>query len=161
MTFELIIKNGITFIDEEDLPLVSGHNWRVSAKGYVIDYKRIDGKTKVIFMHRLILGLPEKYPLVDHINHNPLDNTRINLRTATYSENARNTTARGKSKYLGVSFQLCKYKDKIYPPYIKAKIRINGKNFHIGTFKTEIEAARAYNEVAKKHHGEFANLNVL
>jgi len=63
-----------------------------------------------------------------------------------------NRIARGKRKYLGVSYNR---------KYIRAKISVNGKNINLGYFKTEIDAAIAYNEAAIKYHGEFANLNKI
>lgn len=44
-------------------------------------------------------------------------------------------------------------------PECVAEIRVNGKSLRIGRFATEQEAARAYNEAARLHHGEFAVLN--
>jgi hypothetical protein len=38
---------------------------------------------------------------------------------------------------------------------------VNGKRLELGYFKTAREAAIAYNEAAKKHHGEFARLNPI
>ena len=45
-----------------------------------------DKKTKTVRMHREIMNAPDGL-LVDHINRNPLDNRRANLRLATYSQN--------------------------------------------------------------------------
>jgi hypothetical protein len=53
-------------------------------------------------MHRLILGIPNSE--VDHVNGNPLDNRRVNLRLATRAQNSANTRSRKNttSKYKGV-----------------------------------------------------------
>ena len=57
------------------------------------------------------------------------------------------------SKYKGVSWHKQTKKWTAY-------IRIN-KKVHIGIFSSEKDAAKAYNESAKKHWGEFARLNIL
>jgi hypothetical protein len=40
-----------------------------------------------------------------------------------------------------------------------ARITVNKQRLNLGTFSTEIQAAKVYNEAAKKHFGEFASLN--
>ena len=105
-------------------------------------------------MHRDILKPPD-HLCVDHINHNGIDNRRANLRLATHRQNSYNRihfTKNPSSKYKGVSFRKRTKK-------WDAKIRYDGKNKHIGSFKDEIEAAKAYDEAAKKYQGEFAALN--
>lgn len=93
--------------------------------------------------------------IVDHENHNTSDDKIKNLRDADYSKNVKNrTSSRGSSsKYLGV----CLIKNK----YWRATIMINSKNKVLGHFKTEELAALAYNESAKIHHKDFANLNII
>lgn len=93
--------------------------------------------------------------MVDHKNRIKTDDRIENLRAATRSENARNRSSmRGaSSKYLGVYV-------KNEPSWI-ATINIDGKQHHLGSFKTEESAALAYNEMAKIHYGEFANLNII
>ena len=92
--------------------------------------------------------------LVDHRNNNGLDNRRDNLRLATSSQNNCNSRKRKNttSQFRGVCF--CKAKGKW-----DANINLAGKRIWLGSFDSEIEAGKAYDEAAKKCHGEFARLN--
>ncbi len=105
-------------------------------------------------MHNLIINTPDGME-ADHINGNTLDNRRSNLRICTRGQNQRNRRGNlnGTSKYKGVSF---KNENKKWVAQIGFK-----KNMFIGYYKTEIEAALAYNEAAKKYHGKFARLNKI
>jgi hypothetical protein len=66
----------------------------------------------------------------------------------------RSSAKESTSKYLGVSWNKGNNKWMAY-------IRVDGTRYHLGYFITEKEAARAYNEAAKKYHGEYANLNII
>jgi len=88
-------------VDEEDYPAVSQYKWSVMRhKGnnyYALRMEKINGRNKVVLMHRFILGkIPEGYE-VDHINRNGLDNRRSNLRIVTRQENLANQRNRQKS----------------------------------------------------------------
>lgn len=109
------------------------------------------GKQETINMHRVIMNTPEDMQ-VDHIDHNGLNNQRVNLRNCTKAENSINRTACGKSKYLGVYF------DKRHH-YIFAAIRLNRKQVFLGSFATEENAAHAYDEAARKYRPDFTNFN--
>jgi hypothetical protein len=111
----------------------------------------VNGKRKVSFMHREILNTPLNKQ-VDHIDHDGLNNQRDNIRICSVSQNHMNKKPIGVSKYLGVFYDR---------KYIRAAIKYHGKYHYLGFFKTENDAALAYNEAAKKYHGEFANLNIL
>jgi len=145
--------------DECDHELVSQHKWRISPKGYVRAHIRDEnGKWKDVKMHRLILGLTDPEIKADHICHNKLDNRRSELRPCSNKENCKNKKPRGRSKYLGVHIYNGKRSPNM-PHTFKASICVNGRVVGLGTFRIEEDAARAYDEAAKIHHGEFANLN--
>ena len=151
---------GVALIDEADWPLVSGRTWRRSEFGYALaaTMRSVGGvKHRERFrMHRVIVGdIPEGME-VDHINRNRLDNRRANLRIVTVSANRQNkTSANGStSKYLGVFFEK-------YTQRWRASTTKDRKEHRSRRFKTEEEAARAYNAMALELHGAGARLNVL
>ena len=114
------------------------------------------GKEKLIYMHREITGV-SKVKVVDHKNHNRLDNRRKNLRICTHQENLMNRTQQQKnntSGYKGVHW------DKIVKKW-KARIQLNGKRIHLGNFSNIQIAVIKYNMAAKKLYGQFANLNII
>lgn len=127
----------------------SRHTWYA-----VRAFRDRNGKLCQWGMHAVLLGTRGTKIVVDHCNGNGLDNRRANLRRATREQNARNTTKpiRGASRFHGVS--LTRQRKNW-----RAQIRIDGKRVHLGEFKTEELAARAYDEASRKHHGEFARLN--
>lgn len=142
-------------IDAEDWEKFGEFKWfpidaHKRGKYYVM--RKRSGKTEIL--HRLIMNVIDKSKVVDHINHDTLDNRKINLRVCSRSENQRNLTSHKDSisKYLGVTWHKSRNK-------WQAQIKENGKNMYIGVFVSEVEAAKAYDERAKKHHKEFANLN--
>lgn len=109
-----------------------------------------------ILIHHLILGKPKKGMVVDHINHNGLDNRKENLRFATRRQNSSNSQSRknSSSQYLGVSWYNKNQK-------WVAEARYNYKKYYLGSFTCEYQAALAYNKKAIELHGEYANLNVV
>jgi hypothetical protein len=146
-------------VDDEDYEFLMQWKWYFS-QGYAArgaSYVDCNGKskTKILKMHRVLLN-PELHVHVDHINGNALDNQKVNLRLCTHGENMKNSKIRktNTSGFKGV------YLDKRVNRFV-AQISINGKRTHIGSFKTAIEAAIAYNEKAKTEYGKFANLNKI
>lgn len=138
-------------VDDEDYEYLNQFRWYIcSFRGKHYAIRHIQGsRPKMVLMHREIMKALNGTE-IDHKDRNSLNNQKCNLRFCTRSQNNMNKAARGKSQYLGVSY---------LRKYIQAKIRINGKTTHLGYFKTEQLAAYAYDEAAKKYHGEFANLN--
>lgn len=95
---------------------------------------------------------------IDHKNGDIFDNRRSNLRVCTHAENSRNRKihSNNKSGYKGVYLDKSLRGTKTWI----ANITIDGKRIKIRK-STAIEAAEAYNQLALKHHGEFARLNQL
>ncbi len=120
---------------------------------------------KAYKLHHLVFGCTNfSNYVIDHIDSNPANNVRSNLRLATIQQNSFNQTKRKSetvSKYKGVTFLESKPKPKksTWKPW-KASLRANCKDY-IKYCETELEAAKAYNEMAVKYHGEFAKLNVI
>ena len=145
-----------TMVDDDNYDYLMQWKWR-NAHGYAMRGERIggrDGRYVEYRIHRIVANCPDG-KVVDHISGNTLDNRRCNLRICSAKDNSRNarkTMSKRSSQFKGVS-------------YIKrgnkwsSCIRNEGKQYWLGQFGTELEAAKVYNINAKKYYGEFANLN--
>ena len=142
-----------TIVDDEDYFLAAQVKWRPIKNRHVIYAGRQilekSGRRPFFWLHRVITGaLPGQ--IVDHINGDGLDNRRANLRLCTIKENVRHrhSKIRGVSRYRGV------WLDPRYNSW-SAYITVDKKRHHLGTFKTEEEAARARDHAAIVHFGSF------
>lgn len=148
-----------TIVDPDDYARLSRNKWYAVPGGSTFyaargQWSKLLKKRLSITMHNVILPTPDGY-VVDHINHNGLDNRKANLRPATPADNARNARYPKKntsSKYRGLWHNKKKGK-------WRATIRVNNRCKQIGYFTDERQAARAYDEAAKKYFGQFAVLN--
>ncbi len=147
-----------TIVDPRDFYWLNFFHWTLDGKKDSIYAVRNvispNGKRKIVRMHREIMNDPAGL-FVDHRNNNGLDNRRANLRPATHSQNMQNrakTRLKTSSRFIGVSFH------KRSQCWCTA-IGRNGKKVWLGSFASEIDAAKAYDAAAKKYHGEFARLN--
>lgn len=143
-------------IDNADLDLITATSF-VNGDGYL--FVRRHGR--LVRAHRIIVGRMLGRELradeqVDHINRNPSDNRRSNLRVCNHSQNMFN---RGRNRnnttgYKGV------YRNSAGArrPW-QARITENGKLQYLGSYDTPEEAARAYDRAARRLAGEFAQLN--
>lgn len=142
------------FCDLADAPLVSEFNWTASKAGarfYALrTVQHVGAKPESVRMHRLIMSPPTGLS-VDHIDGNGLNNRRSNLRLATVSQNGcnRGPAVNNTSGYKGVWWFA-------YAKLWTAQIRLKGKRYHLGYFKTAEEAHSAYCAAASRIHGEFA-----
>jgi hypothetical protein len=138
-------------VDNDDYFKMSLTDWEINKDGYVCSVYHITMPT--VRMHRQIMGLKRNDGvIVDHINHNKLDNRKCNLRICTNSENIRNSVPH-KNK-------LCKSKGVYYyKGRFTCRITVDNKMIYLGRFSTERMAAIAYNLAAKKYFKEFSYLN--
>jgi len=146
-------RDNIKFIiDDQDYDkFVKNYSFRLDPGGYVMYSSRKDGLTGKL-LSRVIMGEPDG-KMIDHINVNPLDNRRENLRVCTNQQNQfnKNKYKNNKSGFKGVSF------NKQTQKFV-AQIQINGKNKHLGLFVTAEAAHECYKKAAVKYHGEFARV---
>jgi hypothetical protein len=156
-----LTRNKFAIVDAEDFERLKEFNWMArysSLTWYAVRCARVSEKRerKLVWMHNVILP-PTEGKMVDHFNHNGLDNRKTNLRIATRGQNRCNCRKNKgcSSKYKGVCFHKNSRRQKQWDSYIN----VNGRRISLGDYKTEIEAARAYDVAARKYHGEFAGLN--
>jgi hypothetical protein len=146
-------------VDEKDYKELNKHKWSASKIKTCYYATRREWTKKIqkyreIKMHRQVLNAPDD-KFVDHINHNGLDNRRVNLRIVTAWQNNLNKRKQKKqssSRYKGVSIK------KGTGKWIST-IHYKGSQIYIGRFDDEEAAARAYDEKAKELFGEYACLN--
>lgn len=146
-----LTKGEVAIVDDEDYEDLAKHKWYFAAVGYAA--RRKDGK--IVYMHREIMGA-EKGLVVDHINHDTIDNRKTNLRCCSQSFNMANASLRldSISGYKGVHWFP---RDSKW----KARICVDGKTTHLGLFESKHDAARMYNFWAKDIFGDHALLNEI
>lgn len=153
-------------LDDEDFEKFSVYNWTVEkpTNGNSLYVKRkytyALNKRRAIALHRAILGITDVSVFIDHIDGNGLNNQKSNLRIATHRENRRNS---GKQKNNSTGYKgVYRIKNPLNDTFkVGLYIREGNKRKHICSkiYKTPEEAAKKYNELARKYHGEFAYQN--
>lgn len=152
---EFECEHGIIRIDDEDLHLIGNRSFNVELNptGSV---RRVRLGRKGLA--RIIMGFPKGFE-VDHINRDPLDNRRENLRLATKTENLRNRRGWGNTPY-GYKGIVYVNNDSTKNPTWRARVSVHGKSkVYAGSSSNIHKAALKYNIAAIKHYGEFVNPN--
>lgn len=131
-------------VDSEDFEKINQHNWycdnnRAVRNSKMVSYQR----GKKILMHREVMGASDGSQ-IDHINRNPLDNRKINLRIVTASQNQMNRVVGGV------------YWHKRAKKW-QVTISKNRKQRHIGYFESKEVAVKARREAERKYFGEYAH----
>mgnify|MGYP001248554429 CR=1 FL=1 len=136
-------------VDDEDFEYLNHWKWQLASGAAT----RSKYPTGCYIMHRVIMKCPADKE-VDHINNNPLDNRKENLRICTHAENMANSSIQknNTSGYKGVYWNANRKK-------WQAQISVKNKVVSLGRFENIEEAARAYDKAAKENYGIFAKLN--
>lgn len=151
----LLTQGKVAFVDDEDFERLNAFKWTAAKRRdtfYAVrQASRVNfGPQRMVLMHREIMSAPNNIH-VDHENGDGLDNRKENLRLASRRQNMQNRRKRIVG-FKGV--YLDRRRDRWY-----SEIRTeNGKKF-LGSFKSALEAARAYDAAAIKIFGEFARPN--
>lgn len=151
----------VALVDDQDFEWLNQWKWhaRITKRGYVSACREVgnsqDPATRqIITMAKEICKNRGCRPtkLIDHKDGNSLNNQFENLRPTDYTGNNRNVRKRAgtSSLFKGVCWCHGKWQAMLQP---------ENKRLYLGRFCDEIEAARVYDEAAKKYFGEFAQLN--
>jgi len=155
-----LTKGLVAIVSPQDYDRLAKYSWYATKCGRTFYAQRTArsalGRSRQynVRMHREIMGVRNDM-LVDHQNHNGLDNRPSNLRIATLAENGfnrRKTSALCSSRFKGVSWDK---KQNVW----RVQGRLNGKQTIIGYFDNELDAAKAYDAWAVAAFGQFAALN--
>lgn len=149
-----LTNNDVAIVDDEDHSYLNQWSWN-NYQGYARRTDYSTGRAITIRMHREIMNCFDGKYIVDHINHNTLDNRKGNLRVCNKSQNLMNQIKKDNkatSKFKGVRYLSTN-------GYYQVRITKDKITKLIGHFTCEIASANAYNYHAKQLHGEFCCLN--
>lgn len=147
------------YFDFEDYELIKQYCVSKNQRGYLFTHirdKNNDNKNKIVYLHRIIMDIYDKKIKVDHINHNPLDNRKCNLRLTTNQQNNMNKglQSNNTSGVTGVVW------DKSRNRWL-ASIKVNGKNIFLGRFTNFEDTVKARKEAEEKYFGEYSYDNSM
>ncbi len=136
-----------TIVDDDIYDSLSKHKWCIDSRGYAVS--KIKGV--LTSMHRFIMQTPIGMH-TDHIDRNPLNNLKENLRICTAQQNKWNQRPRKNtsSHYKGVTARGNKW---------ESSIKVNGKSIYLGSCSNEEDASILYDIAAQLYFGPYAYLN--
>lgn len=152
-------KGRFAIVDDDDAEWVMRWRWQVIGRSdrlYVVrSTSTANGALKkMVYLHRELLGAIAGV-MIDHVDHDGLNNTRANLRIATQSQNNHNARKSQKPRtsiFKGVSWSKQK---RTWISFIS----VAGRYVHLGSFRDEKLAAAAYDSAASRAFGEFSCTN--
>lgn len=151
---EIALTRGyVALVDDDQYERIAACKWYAAVQPNYVYAARCSNK-RIVWMHRVILDarLGEN---VDHVDGDGLNNQRSNLRLATRSQNQQNQRKKSpaSSRFKGVSWNKGnrKWESNIQHHHVRS---------HLGSFTSEVDAAKAYDSMAYRLFGEFAKLNL-
>ena len=147
--FALVDDYWFDYLNQFKWTATNNHDHTFYAVRYSTRTSEPNHKGLMIRMHHCIIGQPLDGNEVDHIDGDGLNNQRHNLRIVTTRKNQHNRIDQRNGKLVGAILANIKMGKKIYS-YWAARIRINGKQKHLGYFKTEQEAHEAYTKALRE-----------
>lgn len=158
MSRKIKTTNGKTvLVDAADFKWLSKYNWCSSLNhkkngNYYV--RRSDSNSGItILMHREIMKVSSPLLVVDHINHDTLDNQKKNLRVCTKSQNLRNRRGCTRTSFSGL--RGVHRNNKKYKKQWRARIRAPFGEIHLGSFANKHEASLAYWKANRKYFEKF------
>ena len=146
------LKVAETIIDAEDYVLVKGRKWYSRPDGRGTPYVVSGYGETYIRLHRLLTGAKEGQ-LVDHENHDTLDNRRsTNLRICNNSQNGQNALVKGKRNSSGTKNVTWNNEHKKWA----VEVQSDGVKYYMGRFDSLEDAQRAAQAARDRYHGNFA-----
>lgn len=153
----VVRKNGDTheiLVDTEDLELIDSLQRKIFVKQSGKIYAAVASKAlpsssskwRVLGLHRFLMGDPEGL-VIDHINHNTLDNRKSNLRAVTVAENGQNQVGAhvdSETGIRGVTFRKDRRK-------FQAQATVKGEHYYLGVYGTLEEASKVVEEFRSMH----------
>lgn len=140
------------WISLEDVAVVQSRRWifhPCTDSDLIYAIGRLPGIRDGKLLHNIVM--PDA-PIVDHVDRDGLNCRRGNMRLSTSSQNSGNTKKKRSSQWLYKGI----FKNKLR---WSARIVSRGTEYYLGNFKTQEEAARAYDAKARELFGEFARVN--
>ena len=134
-------------VDLEDLDKINNYCWSKNSVGYA--QAREIGKDSIVLMHRIIMS-PSNKELVDHINHDKLDNRKLNLRVCSQSDNMANQII---SKTNTTGFKGV-YWDDNRNKWV-SQIGYKNKNIYLGRYDNKQDAIEAREKAEIEYFGEY------
>lgn len=144
-------------VSDVDYPFLCRWKWQQNSHGYVRrTAKKAGCPDRTLLLHKVVAERMGITGEVDHRDRNRLNCCRGNLRPATRSSNNANTSLKvsNTSGFKGV-----RREPRTKRPTWTARITVNRKEIHLGTFKTSDAAAAAYDAAAARYFGEYASPN--